>query len=262
MPPCKAWAEWGASSCCYDAPMEWERSIARVASVLAEAAAETLWPTRCALCDAPGAVLCESCRFNLPYVDRWRACPRCGSPFGLVQCDACSSVALARLGIDRFPFGACASAVHFSGATGQIVRVFKDQGEQRLAGEMASIMCRMIPSDWDFQAVTFVPSTLSALRYRGYDHGELLGKALAELLGVECVPALDRPRTRDQRKLGAAARIANLSGSFRPKGRGLACESWLLVDDVFTTGATLCAASQALRDAGARQVSCLSFARV
>ena len=241
--------------------MEWEGSIARIASVLAEAAAETLWPTRCALCDTPGAVLCERCRFNLPYIDRWRACPHCGSPYGLVQCDVCNPISLGRLGIERFPFDACASAVHFSGATGQIVRVFKDQGEQRLAQDLASIMHSMQPPTWDFEAITFVPATLSALRSRGFDHAELMATALASLLDVECVPALERPRTRDQRKLGAAARIANLSGSFSPK-RGLRHESWLLVDDVFTTGATMCAASQALRSAGARRVSCLSFARV
>ena len=242
--------------------MAWESSIARIASVLAEAAAETLWPTRCALCDAPGAVLCERCRYGLPYVDRWRACPRCGSPFGLVQCDLCNPISLARFGIERFPFDACVSAVQFSGATGQIVRVFKDQGEQRLAGDMADIMCRALPPDWNYEAVTFVPATLSALRYRGYDHAELIGKALAALLGVECASVLDRPRTRDQRKLGAAARIANLAGSFSPKKRELEHDSWLLVDDVFTTGATLCAASQALRSAGARRIGCLSFARV
>ena len=241
--------------------MEWEDSIVRIASILAEALAETLWPTRCALCDLPGAVLCERCRFNLPYIDRWRACPHCGSPYGLVQCDVCNPVSLGRLGIERFPFDACASAVHFSGATGQIVRVLKDQGEQRLAKDLADIMHCMLPPNWDFEAITFVPATLSALRSRGFDHAELMAKNLASLLDVECVSALERPRTRDQRKLGAAARIANLSGRFSPKG-GLGYESWLLVDDVFTTGATMCAASQALRSAGARRVSCLSFARV
>lgn len=164
--------------------------------------------------------------------------------------------------MNRFPFDACVSAVHFSGATGQIVRVFKDQGEQRLAGDMADIMCRALPPNWNYEAVTFVPATLSAVRYRGYDHAELIGKALASLLGIECVPVLERPRTRDQRKLGAAARIANLAGSFSPKQHALEHDSWLLVDDVFTTGATLCAASQALRSAGARRIGCLSFARV
>lgn len=48
----------------------------------AEALAETVWPTRCAVCDAPGEPLCEHCRTALRYVDWWRACPRCGAPFG------------------------------------------------------------------------------------------------------------------------------------------------------------------------------------
>lgn len=242
--------------------MEWGKGIWNAAGFLAEAAAETLWPTRCAVCDLPGAVLCERCRFGLPYVDHWRACRRCGSPFGLTQCDACNPIAFERLGIERFPFDACASAVHFTGATGQIVRVFKDQGEQRLARDLAEMLHCTLPPNWDCEAVTFVPATLAALRYRGYDHAQLMAEALARLLGAECLATLSRPRTRDQRRLGARDRIANLSGSFTPQGHDLSCKSLLLVDDVFTTGATLCAASQALKTAGVGKVFCLTFARV
>ena len=57
-------------------------ACAPLAAEAAEALAETVWPTRCAICDAPGQVLCDSCCASLPYVDWWRACPRCGAPFG------------------------------------------------------------------------------------------------------------------------------------------------------------------------------------
>lgn len=242
--------------------MIWKRGIAKLADTATEALAETLWPTRCAICDMPGAVLCERCCAELPYVDWWRACKRCGSPFGLVQCDICNPIGLSRLGIDRLPFEACASAVHFCGDTGQIVRVFKDQGEQRLAVDMALIMARIIPPEWDYEAVTYVPATLSAFRYRGYDHAELIASALADRLGVRHIPTLNRPRTRDQRKLGSKERISNLAGSFAPRDAPETARSLILVDDVLTTGATLCAASQALRQSGVEQVRCLTFARV
>ena len=240
----------------------WSDIARRAASFAAEAAAETLWPTRCAICDRPGSVLCERCVGELPYLDWWRACKRCGSAYGRVQCDTCNPVALARLGRTSLPFASCAGATMFSPEVGHVVRVFKDQGEQRLASAMASCMVRVLPPDWPVDAVTFVPATLSAARYRGFDHAELLARRVADVLAVECREALARPKTRDQRGLSARQRIANLANRFEPLGPAAAGGRILLVDDVYTTGATLCAATDALLSAGAGEVRCLTFARV
>ena len=177
----------------------------------------------------------------------------------------CNPVALERIGRDRLPYDACASAVLFGDAAGRIVRVFKDQGEQRLSSVMASCMLRTVPQDWTYDAVTFVPATLSAYRYRGFDHAELIARAIASSTGSGCAPLLARPKARDQRKLSAMQRIANLSGSFHVR-EGAISEGLpgrvLLVDDVYTTGSTLCAAADALRLAGVREIRCLTFARV
>ena len=51
-------------------------------SLAKEALFETLWPTRCCVCDLPGAVLCERCERALSRLDRWQACPRCGARTG------------------------------------------------------------------------------------------------------------------------------------------------------------------------------------
>ena len=227
----------------------------------AEVAAETLWPTRCALCDALGEVLCERCAASIPHVDWWRACRRCGSPFGYVQCDMCNPVALGRLGRKSLPFAACASAVVFGEDAGRVVRVFKDQGEQRLSAVMASAMARMVPPDWRFDAVTYVPSTLAAYRRRGYDHASLIAHDVAAELGVSCVDTLARPKTRDQRTLSGTQRIANLDGRFEALEDEMPLRI-LLVDDVFTTGSTLCAATDALLAAGCETVYGLTYARV
>lgn len=234
---------------------------ARIARFAAEVAAETLWPTRCALCDVGGAVLCERCAASLPFLDWWRACRRCGSPFGLVQCDLCNPVSLARIGRKELPFAGCASPVMFDEGAGRLVRVFKDQGEQRLASVMAAAMVQAIPPDWPFDAVTFVPATLAAARYRGFDHGELVGREVARLLDAPSIETLARPKTRDQRTLSGTERIENLSGRFRALDCRLPARL-LLVDDVYTTGSTLCSAVDALLAAGCSEVRCLTFARV
>lgn len=241
---------------------KWAEYLKPVAELAAEAVAETLWPTRCAVCDAPGKVLCERCARQLPYLDWWRACRRCGAAYGFVQCCSCNPVALGRIGREELPFSACASATMFAPATGQIVRVFKDQGEQRLAIDMAHAMARAVPPSWDFDAVTYLPASMAAFRRRGFDHAELLGRQLAENLASPFCATLQRPRTRDQRKLSRGQRVANLSGRFAALQNCALPRRVLLVDDVFTTGATLCGATDALLAAGVADVRCITFSRV
>ena len=150
----------------------------------------------------------------------------------------------------------------FSEPSGRIVRVFKDQGEQRLAGVMAGFMARALPPSWEFDAVTFTPATKGAFRRRGFDHMELVARELACLIGRELVCALDRPIARDQRSLGGRGRIDNLRGGFMTFGDVANGRRLLLVDDVMTTGSTLCSATDSLLEAGASEVFCLTFTRV
>ena len=234
----------------------------RAGSFAAEVVAETLWPTRCVLCDALGSVLCVRCAEALPHIDWWKACHRCGSAFGRIQCDRCNPVMLEREGREEWPFSGAASAVDFTVDTGQIVRAYKDQGERRLASVMAGFMARMVAPAWRFEEVTFVPATKAALRHRGFDHAELIAHEVAMLLDKPCSGILERPVALDQRGLAGRERIANLSNRFRARPDATPGSGVLLVDDVLTTGATLAAASDALLAAGACDVYCLTFACV
>lgn len=233
------------------------RQAARLA---ATAVAEATWPTRCAVCDLPGAVLCAACESRLSYVDWWRACPVCGAPYGRVQCSECNPVVLGHLGREAFPFAGCASAVMFDDDSGRIVRTFKDGGERRLAWPMARIMARSLPPSWEFDAVTYVPASERARRERGFDHGADLGRAVAVQTGCPLRPMLAPPRTKDQRGLSRAERLGNLKGRFSALPRARTGGRVLLVDDVFTTGATLCDATDALVACGCT-VYGLTFAR-
>ena len=229
-----------------------------------EALAETLWPTRCAVCDEPGEVLCEICRRNLPYVDWWRACPRCGAPLGRVQCTECNEVMMAARGRTEPPFAGCASATVFDDDSGRVVRTWKDAGERRLGDVMADVMAPVVPPAWRRRccAVVPIPATSHAVRRRGFDHGLELACAVACRLELPAVEILSRPRSLDQRKLSGSERLANMEGRFRALPGADAPRTVLLVDDVYTTGSTLYAATDALRAAGTHEVYCLTFARV
>lgn len=228
-----------------------------------EAMAETLWPTRCALCDVPGAPLCAACAGKLPYIDVLTACPRCGAPFGRVQCTECNRVLLAPFGYEAPPYEGAASALTLTEAARRVVTVYKDQGERGLARPMAAIMERYLPPPWlaAGPAIAFVPATGAARRRRGFDHAEFLARELSWLTGCDFAPLLAQPRRLDQRKLSRARRIENMRAALRMLPGATAPSRVILVDDVCTTGSTLFAATEALKRGGAESVHCITFAR-
>jgi len=106
--------------------------------------------------------------------------------------------------------------------------------------------------------VTWVSMPESRRRDRAIDHGRLLAEAFAEKLSLPCRQLLLRRDRREKRQvtLGALQREANLLGAFRPKEQ--ITFPVLLVDDVRTTGTTLCRCADALRAGGAEKVFALT----
>lgn len=160
------------------------------------------------------------------------------------------------------PFEGCVSAVVFDERTARIARTYKDQGERRLAKDMATLMARIVPPTWETRCVVYIPASSAARRQRGFDHAELLAQQVAGILGLPCIPALARPRSRDQRALSRRARLENMIGRFEVLPGASLPPNVLLIDDVYTTGATLFDATDALKRGGAKAVCCLTFARV
>jgi ComF family protein len=217
-----------------------------------------LLPPACLLCDAPiapregDALVCGLCR------SRWRRvpdplCARCGQPRLLdLECRICAAwppdLALSR------------SAVWLEGIARTAAHRLKYDGWTRMAEPMAEAMRRLEPLTG---GVCLIPIPLGRRRLaeRGYNQSERLASALARLVGgVVRAELLVREReTTTQTALTPEARHANVAGAFRatigPPARAV------LVDDVFTTGATLCAAAAALRAAGAERVEAVTFAR-
>src|SRR5262249_27411068 len=155
------------------------------------------------------------------------------------------------------------SALVWDERVAEIVHAMKYRGQTRVAAAMAEEMARA-RDRLRVDLVTEVPLHPARERERGFNQAALLARALAVCIGAPWVTAvLERSRpTPTQTALGARERAANLAGAFRAlepawvDGRRV-----LLVDDVFTTGATLGACSDVLRAAGAR-VTCSTLSWV
>jgi ComF family protein len=155
----------------------------------------------------------------------------------------------------------------FAGPVRAALHQLKYGGERRLARPLGEAVARRWARiDEGATVVVPVPVHADRERQRGYDQAALIADVAAADLGLACVRALERSRsTIAQFELGRDERSANVSGAFRVRNReataSIAGRWVLLVDDVFTTGATLAACGDALVQAGAFAVSAITVAR-
>ncbi|MDR2106750.1 MAG: double zinc ribbon domain-containing protein [Coriobacteriales bacterium] len=236
---------------------------------LGDAALELLWPTRCAGCERLGMLLCNSCADALPRIDQKLACPRCGAPAGHIVCTECAPAHERR----TFAFTQAHCALELSELTRRIILAYKDGGERRLAPVLARILGSAVSLEWRRWAnvLTWVPADPQALRRRGFDHMEHIAHELAAQIGLRAIPTLVKRARADQRSLGRAQRRENTGSLFAirqppppppPGSTARLPARVILIDDVFTTGATLDAATRALLASGAGEVRAATIARV
>jgi ComF family protein len=146
----------------------------------------------------------------------------------------------------------------------RLLHRFKYTPDVTLAPTLGSLLadCRLLPGPYD--VVIPVPLHSDRLRWRGFNQALLLAQPLARRRNLRIEPfALTRTRpTRPQVGLNDRERHKNIAGAFAVHDpgavRGL---SVLLVDDVYTTGATVNECARALRAAGVRKVEVLVLAR-
>lgn len=148
-----------------------------------------------------------------------------------------------------------------------LVRVLHDYKYQRdvtLAPLLADLLIDRAPLPVDHDVIVPVPLHRDRLRWRGFNQAHLLARRLGRRCGVPVDPFLlvrARP-TPPQVGLDEADRRRNVAGAFvAPRPLALAGRSTLLVDDVYTTGATVEECARVLKRAGARRVDVLVLAR-
>ena len=213
---------------------------------------DAVFPRRCVVCAEPGEDLCTQCRSAL-CVLHGPSCARCGAPteWPVERCRECSG---RRLGFTR-----ARSAIVYDEAARKLVGAWKERGLRlldRVAAELVAASVARPPA----YTLTFVPADPDRRLRRGYNPAERLARELGERWHLTTLPLLERsPGIRAQRGLSLAERRRNVAGAFRPVARPP--PALVLVDDVYTSGATVSAAATALRKEGARRVDVVTLAR-
>jgi predicted amidophosphoribosyltransferase len=214
---------------------------------------DLLLPQRCVVCSRGGTQLCELCLDALPRVSA-PLCERCGAPtaWAVRRCRDCAG--------RRLAFASARAAVVYDDRVRALVAAWKERGLRRLVETTAELVAEIVPRP-DAAAVTFVPPDPDRRLRRGDEPPRRLAELLAHRWQLDVHALVQRTRTvKPQRGLTRAERRSNVAGAFAARGRARA--NVVLIDDVYTSGATANAAASALRAAGARRVDVVTFARV
>lgn len=214
-----------------------------------------LFPPACAGCGRSAHAWCDDCDGRIRTLPL-AGCSRCARrlPPGL-PCSSCRRLS------GFFP---TASWARYAPPLDRILTHLKYRPDldiaERLAGRLAEVYRA---AAWTATCIVPVPLGRARRRRRGYNQVGLIAQALGKHLDMP-VPtsALVRIRETDsQVGLTPIERQTNVSGAFAADATRIRGQSPLLLDDVFTTGATLAACADALRRAGASQVFGLTVAR-
>jgi ComF family protein len=167
---------------------------------------------------------------------------------------------------DSFAFDQAWSVCLYNETAQKLLHAFKYNSKTSLTKTFVPLMIDFIDRHHiplqQFDMIVPIPLHPVRLRERGYNQSTLLSLTLSQHYGMMHIEnvLLRQKMTPTQTELGAKQRWTNMEGAFKIKNpTDVTAKRVLLIDDLYTTGATLDSAAQALRAAGAAEVGVLTF---
>ena len=223
---------------------------------------------------------CPFCGVILDGLSDNRPCPLCLTqvkPFGHPKCPRCGLGFATENGEDHFCSACLTEERYFTmaraigsyeGLMKEAISRFKYHGAIRLAKPLGILLTEYQDPDFpfsEFDLILAVPLHRRRLRQRGFNQATLLARRVSRTHSIPLdSDSLQRTRfTEPQTRLSGPERQKNIRGAFKVlKPEIIAGKHILLIDDVFTTGATVQECSKVLVKGGAKRVDVLTLARV
>jgi ComF family protein len=229
-----------------------------ILETLGQTTLDMIFPPRCGACGRWGAFICEDCEAELVPCHPPR-CLRCWRQLNADEtCERCP--------LEGQSLAAIRAAFVYEGVARKLVHGLKYRGLTALAGPLAMLMTRSASGTAiDADLIVPVPLAPARERSRGHNQAAELARVVSSEAGLEYDNRSLRRRGHAPPQAHAAdadQRRQNVHEVFVVQApERIAGARVLLIDDVTTTGATLCACADALLGAGAKEVYGLAFAR-
>ena len=202
--------------------------------------------------------ICGNCWHDIQFLEPpW--CDICGVPDVNGRCDECA--------ISPPRYGKLRSIAFYQTTLQQAIHLFKFEKKNVFAKHLIQLINAHVPTDCSITEYDFilpVPIHRKRLRERGFNQATLLAKGIAQVGGVPLLTnVLVRHRhTVAQSSLDREARQQNIIGAFEIRNPDvIRNKRILIIDDVFTTGATICEAVNELWKADPAEIDVLTLAR-
>lgn len=204
-------------------------------------------PHHCYACGKIGKCLCKSCKYYI-IDDPLPRCLSCLKPTNQV-CSLCSV---------SYTKTWCVGAL--DGALKDLIYDFKFKNLKHGHLDLCDLLIARVAKLPNNIIVTSVPTLPSHIRKRGYDHTKLLARRFAKKSGLKYNLAINRVSKTSQQNAPAKVRWIQAKNAFEAK-KVIKDATYLLIDDIVTTGATIEHASKCLLQAGAGEVWVAILAR-
>lgn len=219
---------------------------------------DIVFPSKCACCGSPVSLrsrnLCSACSAKIEYIQD--ACPVCS---GIIEDNSC----LICSGRKFYP-ARHISLVDFTDDVREILHGIKYNGLKRAIKNFSDLAVSWPGlSDIKCDLVTCVPMNSKKIWKRGFNQCELIAKSVSRAINTPYYSVLtEKNDSGKQNELGFRDRFLNVIGRYKVKSKvRFQNKTVLLVDDIFTSGATINECARILLENGAFQVFSLSIAR-
>jgi len=199
-------------------------------------------PDYCCSCDEIGDILCVSCKYDIEN-EHTETCVMCGAPTQYGHCSHC-----------RLPYSRAWAVGEHRDSLERLVAVSKFGPSRRGCDAQAALLDSVLPQLPADTIIAPVPTIARHVRQRGFGHAERIARTLASRRSVRSEDLVVRTAQFVQHGANRKMRKQQAEQSYALKAPLHDDATYLLVDDVFTTGYTMQAVANLFAESGAHDV--------